>query len=254
MNTGKRVVWHTPKVSSDGLKNFACVMMLLQTIGIAVVEHGMLKTHLYTQEQFSMLLSESPDKMMLAGVGSVLQLLGGMAVPLFAWLLVEGFLYTSDVWKYLLRLLFFAVVSEVPYDLVNYGRCFDIRGQNALFSMCISLMMLYFLRMLQERGKVAGILLKALVILAAIVWASVFRTGYGLCVILLSAVFYLLYRANILKTILGILISLLYVTGPLAFYGIWCCSEERTNRLPKYSYYLFYPIHLLAAWMIGGLF
>lgn len=72
---------------------FACAMMLLQTIGISVVEKGLIHIDQYTQEQFSVLLAEDSYLMFLAGVGSVLQLLGGMVVPLFAFLLVKGFLH-----------------------------------------------------------------------------------------------------------------------------------------------------------------
>ena len=98
----RTVIWKTPEISADGLKMFACAMMLLQTIGISVVEKGLIHIDQYTQEQFSALLAEDSHLMFLAGVGSVLQLLGGMAVPLFAFLLVEGFLHTSDYRRYLL--------------------------------------------------------------------------------------------------------------------------------------------------------
>lgn len=121
------------------MKMFACAMMLLQTIGISVVEKGLIHIDQYTQEQFSALLAEDSHLMFLAGMGSVPQLLGGIAVPLFAFLLVEGFLHTSDV------------------------------------------------------------------------------------------------------------------TGPLAFYGIWCYNEVRTDRIPRYAYYLFYPLHLLALGLISVL-
>ncbi len=83
------------------------------------------------------------------------------------------------------------------------------------------------------------------VILCAVCWVSLFRAAYGLCMVLLVAVFYIFYTRNVLKTILGMIISLLYVTGPLSFYGIWFYNEERKDKLPKYVYYAFYPLHLL---------
>lgn len=251
MSGRRTVIWHTPNFTADGLKNFACAMMFLQTVGITVFENGLLRTGQYTQEQFSQLLAENEQMMMLAGAGSVLQLLGGLAVPIFAFLLVEGFLNTSDYRKYLLFLTVFAAISEVPYDLANYGRFFDLSGQNALFSMVVSLLMLYFLKRFAERGGAGGILLKALIIMSAVIWVSLFRAGFGLCIVLLAAVFYLGYSRNVLKTFLGIVISLLYVTGPLAFYGIWCYDGTRKNRLPKYIYYMFYPLHLLILWGIS---
>lgn len=253
MNENRRrtVIWRTPNFSADQLKNFACAMMFLQTVGIAVIEKGLLHTGQYTQEQFSQALAENEQMMLLAGIGSVLQLLGGLAVPVFAFLMVEGFLNTSSYKKYLLSLTVFALASEVPYDLANYQKLWDLTGQNALFSMAVSLLMLYFLRMLGEHGGIGYALLKGLIVLCAVFWVSVLRAGFGLCIVLLTAVFYLGYSRNVLKTLLGIVISLLYVTGPFAFYGIWCYDGTRRNRIPKYAYYIFYPLHLLLLWGIG---
>ena len=250
--TGRRVVvWKTPDISADGLKNFACIMMLIQTIGIAVVENGLIHIEQYTQEELSLAMAEDSHLMMLAGIGSVMQLLGGLAIPIFAFLLVEGFLNTSSYRRYFLSMLCFSLFSEIPYDLANYGHAWDLTGQNAMFGMVISLLMLYFLRMLEERRGAGGFFLKGLIVLCAVAWVTIFRAGYGLCVVLLTAVFYLCYERNILKTILGIIISLLYVTGPLSFYGIWCYDGTRTDRIPKYVYYAFYPLHLLILGLIS---
>lgn len=81
-----------------------------------------------------------------------MQLIGGLAVPIFAFLLVGGFRNTSDYRRYLLSVFSFALLSEVPYDLAMYGKLVDASGQNALFSMMVSLLMLYFLRM-EGEGK-----------------------------------------------------------------------------------------------------
>lgn len=248
---GRTPAWRLPGVSADGLKGFACVMTALSTAGIAVVEKGMLKIDQYTQEQFSRLLAEDSRAMFQAGVGSVLQLLGGLAVPIFAFLLVEGFLHTSDYRRYLASILVFAFVSEVPYDLAVYQKSWDLRGQNALFSLAVSLLMLYFLRMLEEKRGIGGILARLLVVFCAVSWVTFLRAGYGLCVVLLAAVFYLFRESSGWKMALGIPVSLLYVTGPLAFYGIWCYDGERKDRIPKYVYYAFYPLHLLILAGVG---
>lgn len=247
----RTIIWKTPELPADTLKMFACVMMLLQTIGISVVEKGLIQIDQYTQEQFSVLLAEDSHMMFLAGVGSVLQLLGGMAVPLFAFLLVEGFLYTSDYWRYLLSIILFALLSEIPYDLATYQKIWEIKGQNVLCSMAVSLLMLYFLQMTEGIGRVVRTLVRGLIVFGAVVWVSLLRAEYGFSIVLLTAIFYLFYAKNGWKMALGIVISLLHVTGPLAFYGIWCYNEVRTDQIPKYVYYLFYPLHLLVLGLIS---
>lgn len=252
--TGRRgVVWKTPDITADGLKLFACLMMLIGNIGVIVVEKGMIGLDQYTQEGLNQALAGDSHLMMLAGIGSVLQLLGGMAVPVFAFLLVEGFRHTASYPKYLLRMAGFALLSEIPYDLAMQGSMFDLSSQNALVAMTICLLMLYFLQMVQQRSKGSRIPLQILIVAAAVLWAALLRAQYGLCLVLLTAVFSVFYTKHGWKTILGILISLLYVTGPISFYGIWCYNEERKDRLPKYAYYLFYPVHLIILAVIAGI-
>jgi heme/copper-type cytochrome/quinol oxidase subunit 4 len=251
--TRKRGAWRTPSVTADGLKIFACITMLVQNIGITIIEKGMIGLNQYTQAELSQALAEDSRLMVLAGVGSALQLIGGLAVPIFGYLLVEGFKRTADYRKYLLSMAVFALLSEVPYDLANSQKLMDWSSQNALVTMAICLLMLYFLRMTESKKGALFSVARLVIVLCAVFWVSLFRAQYGLCMVLLTAVFYLFYTRNVLKTIVGAVVSLLYVTGPLAFYGLWCYNEKRTDILPKYAYYLFYPAHLLVLGIIAKL-
>ena len=100
MTTGRRgIVWKTPDITADELKMFACIVMLIQTVGIAVIEKGLIHLDQYTQESLNQAMSQDSRLMTLAGIGSIMQLIGGMAIPVFAFLLVEGFRNTSDYKK-----------------------------------------------------------------------------------------------------------------------------------------------------------
>lgn len=251
MYTGaRRVVWKTPDITADGLKLFAWAALLIHSIGVSVVEKGLIHLDQYTQESLSRAMAEDSALMFWGGVGSVMQLLGGLSVPIFAFLLVEGFRNTSNYRKYLLAVILTALVSEVPYDLAVSQSFWNGASQNALVSTAISLIMLYSLKMSGRLHAAAGMMMKAASVVAAVIWVSLFRAEFGLCMVLLTAVFYLLYDKNVWKTVLGILISLLYVTGPLSFYGIFCYNGRRTDRIPKYVYYMCYPLHLLVLGLI----
>ncbi len=250
----RRGPWRTPNVTADGLKIFATIIMLIQNIGIIVIEKGIIRLDGYTQSQLSEAMAKDPKLMTLAGVGSVMQLIGGLAVPIFAFLLVEGFLKTSSYGRYLISMVVFAVISEIPYDIATSHKIVDQSSQNALVTMCMCLLMLYFLRMFEEKKGIMYTIARLIIILCAIVWVTLFKAQFGLCMVLLTAIFYLFYSKNALKTFLGMLASLLYVTGPLSFYGIWCYTEERKDILPKYVYYVFYPLHLLVLWAIVKIF
>ena len=238
MTTGRRgIVWKTPDITADGLKMFACIVMLIQTVGIAVIEKGLIHLDQYTQESLNQAMSQDSRLMTLAGIGSIMQLIGGMAIPVFAFLLVEGFRNTSDYKKYLITMVITALVSEIPYDLAIRGKIWDFSSQNAMITMCICLVMLKCLDLFKETSGFTGGMLKVLILIAAIVWVSIF---------------YVFESKNVLKTVLGCIISLMYVTGPIAFYGIWCYTGERKDRINKYVYYAFYPLHLLVLGVIAN--
>ena len=252
MTTGRRgIVWKTPDITADGLKMFACITMLIQTIGVAVIEKGLIHLDQYTQDSLNQAMAQDSRLMTLAGIGSIMQLIGGMAIPVFTFLLVEGFRNTSDYKKYLLLMVLTAVISEIPYDLAVGGKIMDWSSQNAMVTMSICLIMLKCLDIFKDGSGVTGGLVRMLIVLAAVIWVSLFRAEYGLCMVLLAAVFYVFYTQNVLKTVLGCIISLMYITGPLSFYGIWCYNGERKDRINKYVYYAFYPVHLLVLGVIA---
>lgn len=252
MTTGRReIVWKTPDITADGLKMFACIVMMIQTVGIAVIEKGLIHLDQYTQESLNQAMSQNSRLMTLAGIGSIMQLIGGMAIPVFAFLLVEGFRNTSDYKKYLITMIITALVSEIPYDLAIRGKVWDLSSQNAMITMCICLLMLKCMELFSNTSGFMGGMVKILIMIAAIVWISIFRAEYGLCMVLLVTVFYVFDTRNVLKTVLGCIISLMYVTGPIAFYGIWCYNGVRKDRINKYVYYAFYPGHLLVLGVIA---
>lgn len=67
---------------------------------------------------------------------------GRLAFPIFAFLIAEGYRRTRNLRGYLLRLLLFAVLSEIPFDLMYGGTPFYPYHQNVLWTFLISLLLL----------------------------------------------------------------------------------------------------------------
>ena len=248
-NTGRRRI-HL-EMTGTNLKIYACVTMVFYTLSMSVVQNGLIRIGQYDTAGLSEAMASDPDLMMLSGWASVFQLIGGLAVPVFAFLLVEGFVHTASYRRYLLTMLGFALVSEVPYDLAMSGALWDLSGQNALFTLVICLIMLYALRLFVGKKGVTYRLAQGIVILAAILWCSILRTGFGLCTVLLTAIYYLAYDQKSVRVLLGCAVSVMYVTGPLSGYALWNYTGERGWNRNKYMFYVFYPLHLLVLGLLA---
>lgn len=80
--------------------------------------------------------------MTLLGNQMWLHYIGRIAYPIFAFMLVEGFRHTSNIKKYLLRMLVFALISEIPFDLMCGGTWLFPTQQNVMFTFIISMLLM----------------------------------------------------------------------------------------------------------------
>lgn len=65
--------------------------------------------------------------------------LGRIAFPIFAFMVAEGYRRTKDFKKYALRMLIFALISEVPFDLMYNGTVIYPFHQNVMWTFLIAL-------------------------------------------------------------------------------------------------------------------
>ena len=81
-----------------------------------------------------------------------MRMVGRLAFPIFAFLLCEGFAHTRDIRRYAVRLGAFALISEVPFNLLHSYRLFDLNAQNVFFTLLIGLLTLYGIDRLAGRA------------------------------------------------------------------------------------------------------
>ena len=80
--------------------------------------------------------------------------IGRLAFPIFAFMLVEGYFHTKNLKKYAMRLLSFALLSEIPFNLAMGSRLFYPIHQNVLWSLLISLLLIHWNEKTKEKGNV----------------------------------------------------------------------------------------------------
>ena len=215
-----------PALSGTALKRLALCSMLLDHLGASCLEAGVFSR-------------PGPIPGPLLTLDLCLRWAGRLAFPLYCFLLVEGFLHTKSFRRYLLRMLLFALVSEVPFDFAMDGKLLDWTRQNMLFTLAVGLIMLYGMKTFS-----ASRVVQVLIAIAAVFWCALMKTQFGLCMILLIAVYYLL-RDQKSKLWVGGVISLMYVTGPVSVFLLKRYNGQLGDRPNKYLFYCLYPLILL---------
>lgn len=86
-------------------------------------------------------------------ITAIFDILGRIAFPIFAFMIVEGFFKTKSRWKYLRNLLIFAIISEIPYDMFQSAVFINTRSQNILWGLALGLFTIMIIDKLKERIK-----------------------------------------------------------------------------------------------------
>ena len=198
--------------------------------------------------------------------------IGRIAFPIFAFMLVEGYFHTKNLKKYVLRLLLFAVLSEIPFNLAMGSSVFYPVHQNVLWSFLISIGLIHCNEKAKHSGKIwMRILTGCMTVLLGYVIGLVTMVDYYHAGILTVLVFYFFrqkkwwsYAAQLLclwyinVELLGGFGYELHFGGEtfflqrqaialLALIPIWLYRGKQGyhSKALQYTYYAFYPLHLL---------
>ncbi|MBR5661996.1 MAG: conjugal transfer protein TraX [Bacteroidales bacterium] len=175
---------------------------------------------------------------------------GRLAFPLFAFLIVEGFVHTRSRKRYGLNLGVFALISEIPFNLIHSSSLFFIR-QNVFFTLFFGFLGLCAIEYFKEDKKKMAISLLGLLAVSFFFRADYGYVGYGLILML-----YVLRENLLFKTIFGCcMLSRQWIAGA-AFIPISMYNGKRgfiQGTFAKYCFYAFYPVHLLVLYLIKTL-
>lgn len=98
-------------ITGSTLKIIAMITMLIDHIGATIV----LQLVQRNSDNFDAFGNVRMTGMVI--LYYVLRGIGRLAFPIFIFLLLEGFQYTHNRFLYIGRLLLFAIISEIPFDL-----------------------------------------------------------------------------------------------------------------------------------------
>lgn len=192
-----------------------------------------------------------------------LRVIGRLAFPIFAYYIALGFGRTKNKKAYLLRLIVWGVISQIPFAMIFHGGILleplslVRQGINIMFTFALALCGLWIIDAYKDR-KLCLRLFSWTALAGAAAVAELSGADYGAYGVLVVLLFYLLKNKKIL-----LLISILALTwvslepfnmhiiqlgcvGALPL--IWLKLPDPQPGRWKFAFYAFYPLHMTILW------
>ena len=207
--------------------------------------------------------------------GDWMTYIGRMAFPIFAFQIAEGFVHTSNFKKYALRLLGFAIVTEIPFNLFYSSRWFNPYHQNVLFTLLLGLLAIRVIDNVKKNRTAKNIALSVLWLILICVSTVIGFVDYGFLGMITVVMFYVLRNvplAWLAQLVAMVLINIVFFEGlvfPVEIFGIsleipsqgfavfslipiWLYAgrKGRSSKIMQYGFYAFYPVHMLIVYLI----
>lgn len=181
------------------------------------------------------------------------RIIGRISFPIFCFLLVEGFKHTHNRFRYFIRLLLFAIITQPIYDYA-----FNNHELNILFTFSLSFLLLssieFIKKIINKYNKgIENYLYKTisylLIYIIFLILSIILNVDYQALGISLVLIIYL--SPNILLSLLLYLIiaitldvNNIQLYSLIAFIFIYFYNGKKGKNI-KYFFYLYYPLHLL---------
>lgn len=234
-------------ISQEALKLIACVTMLIDHIGAALVVPT--DAIYYANEELYTTM---------AWINLVMRCIGRIAFPIFCFLLVEGVHHTRNPKKYVQRLAIGMVLSEIPFDLAFFPDGISWAHQSVM----VTLLLGCILVLLMNRTEGFRKLLWIVPFYFAAEWLHTDYAGDGILLIALLAlakgrkhekwwqlaVMFLLYwdfsfTCRYYNLDVNIPMNRLPLLSAIP---IVCYDGRKLTHSKKvqWAFYLFYPVHI----------
>ena len=238
-------------LNGNQLKLIAVVTMIIDHIAYLLLGYGLLPN----------LSADLSQYQTWRQIYLIMRCIGRIAFPLYAFLLVEGIYHTKNWRIYAFRIAVFAIISEIPFDLMAFaprpGQTINWMEfwtkQNVLFTLLIGILTLEALRFTALRQ--GGSSFWPFLVTGGIgcVLASLLKTDYDCTGIILLILLYLFHKKMNYQCIVGFIWMLMnnvrWINGfglAAAFLIIYVYNGGRGKKTGrKYMFYFIYPAHIL---------
>lgn len=243
-------------ITGGALRTWGMLFLAVGIVGTGILQNRLLRLEEVSPQQLLEAMQSSSSVMMYATLALVMRALETCALPIFAFLLVEGALHTANFRNYCLRVAGLAVLSEIPYNLAITGRAMELSSRNPAFGLLIALVMLWLYGRFSGKSA-ARIFVRFLVTIAAFLWCTMLSVEYGGCLVFLTAVLWAFREKPLIRNMAGAMAALLctlssmfFMAAPMGFLAVHFYNGEKGEQNRAVSY-LAYPVLLLVVWLAG---
>lgn len=231
---------------TEKIKNFCGKIQFLSGAWLKLIAIlSMLIDHVNKALLYPNLISNNG---VLTTVSNIFDIIGRIAFPLFCFLLVEGYFKTRSKKKYLLNLLIFGVISEVPFDMFTTASFVNMNWNNVMFTLALVLITIWTIDILKEKmqkfPKALWYFASFFIVLIMCIAAMYLSLDYEHHAILIGYFFYLFHNMPILAIPFGY-ISIYTQPWALLGFGLTLTYNGKRGKQNKMLNYWFYPVHLL---------
>ena len=194
--------------------------------------------------------------------------IGRIAFPIFAFLITEGYIHTSNINKYIKRMVIFAIITEIPFNLMVSASPIYPFHKNVLWTFVISLLTLKYLNF----DNTKNIFKSILIIILAIIIATITMCDYFGAGVMMVVGFYIFRKSKFLQLLMMIYVNMILIQGysyPIDIAGytyyfpqqgfailslifIWLYNGKQGYHAKwfKIFCYAFYPLHMLILYIL----
>lgn len=202
--------------------------------------------------------------------------IGRIAFPIYAYGIAQGMVYTSGQLKYFLRLFVFALISEIPFQLANFGSDWSFGTRNVLFTLLLGAVSCWIVQCFRKKnlGWVAVFPVAILVLVAEILHMD--YGGMGILFIVIPFIFFS-NRKMCLGSLFALSIILYVFVNQFTGSGFYWMEDfqnfeivalklfgavigvalllfyhgEKGKSKSRWFFYVYYPAHLLVLYAIS---
>ena len=227
--------------------------------------------------------------MMPENITIYFRIIGRIAMPIFAFLIVQGFFHTKDLTKYVKRLFITGIITQLiiyilftmnNYFFINYKVLKNVLNVNILISFAISLIILKTIDTIYEKVIKKEKIIKQdiLLIIVSIILLSLYfitKFDYSYTIIIYIILIYFIEKIVIQKNVVKdkytskLIYILLQFIALLIFTVIYNSSIEyfailsvivialynkkrgKDNKLLRHIFYIFYPLQHLVLYLMA---